>query len=65
MDWFLIIKGSDTTRYVYADNVNPVLHNSTSTTDSATDGAIAWTLFAAKNNSHTFYNDQPPTGTRL
>jgi hypothetical protein len=62
VDWFVMLKHSGATTYLYADAKNPTLAVSSNNLDSQTDGAVAQTINAVMKDSYAMYNDEVPNG---
>ncbi len=60
VDWFVILKHSGNTSYLYADSSDPVLATSVHSLDSKTVGAVANTLVPALSANYALYNDEVP-----
>jgi hypothetical protein len=60
VDWFVILKHSGNTSYLYADSSDPVLATSVHSLGSKTVGAVANTLVPALSANYALYNDEVP-----
>ena len=60
VDWFVVLKHSDVTTYLYADASSPQFAESARALNSLTDGAVANTLQAAFKENFALYNDEEP-----
>jgi hypothetical protein len=67
VDWFVILKHSNSQQYLYADAATPRLALSAHDV-GGTSGALFNTLtplFASEDHSWALYNDETPDGERL
>ena len=60
MDWFVVLKHSGNTSYLYADADNPSLATSSHTLDDKGAGALANTVVPALGANYALYNDEVP-----
>lgn len=60
VDWFVVLKHSGNTSYLYADADNPSLATSSHTLDDKGAGALANTVVPALGANYALYNDEVP-----
>ena len=60
MDWYYIVKKSNSPGYYYADANNPSMTLSPYSITNNTVGAVSLTVKSALTQSYCMFNDYPP-----